>query len=336
MTQRTSRGIALLLVLCVYAQASDIPKGLEIIFKNVEKGKPYHPYWPPLLGDNLVGSIVIASKPGKPEAMFETIESPDFRNPHFTGQFQVNSYAIQGGEFGKTSSIGVDVSFSNLDSMANGMKQGPKSSSFVANGTAATAGSTGAASQSGNPGSSKQPQSGAPNASGGATTTSSTDQTPAVDDKQRTVTGVDFSRFSKATVSIPKLHVSYYTLETLRAMEDTSLNGALSKNGRDTLSDIGKGWIVSRSLIADSMTYELTSDSAVDGGFFVKLLAWLPTATIRYKNATTISITTTSPVVLGYKLWRPGSGIQSSSVTNDNLANLSEDSSAIDHILDAK
>jgi hypothetical protein len=115
----------------------------------------------------------------------------------------------------------------------------------------------------------------------------------------------------------------------LLKMADAGPNGALSQAGRDALSQTENGWIISRCLVADSITYELTSNTAIDGGFFAKLLSWLPTASVRYKNDHTVTISTTSPVVLGYKLWRPGTSLVSSSVQHDDF---SKDADEIDTI----
>jgi len=317
--------------------AGDVPKGMEDVFK-VEKGKPYHPFWPPVSGQDLVGTIVVAKSPSKPEAFFETIESPDYRNVGYTGTFELGSLSIQGGTFGQTRNLSGNVAFSQLDGVSNGIKCGPKSSSLLASGQTNPCDGSSSTQLNSGAGTQLDPsQSGTSQSAGSQSSPSQAATSQGApsqqDNPQRTVTGADFQRFNSAKLTIPKLHVTFYTLKTLRAMENKGPGGALSTLGLQTLSSEQKGWIVSRCLIADAMTYELTSDTAIDAGFFAKLLAWLPTASVRYKNDHTVAITTTSPVVLGYKLWRPGVGPQSSSV---KVADVSIGADEIDAVLNGK
>ena len=155
------------------------------------------------------------------------------------------------------------------------------------------------------------------------------------DDQGRTSTGLDLSKVKQATITIPKLKVTFYTLATLTNMGKTGSDSLLNRLGQQTLSKASRGWIVSRVLIAESLDYELTATDKFDAGFFAKLLTWLPTASIRYKNASTISISTNTPVTIGYKLWRPDRGIEEAAAGNKNdLTKIGIAAEDIDKVLD--
>lgn len=325
---------ALLLAIASTTFASDIPKGMDDVY-NIKSEKRFHPFWPPIFGQSLLGTIVDAKNPGKPEAIFETIESPTYRSVGYTEPFAFTSYAVPGGDWSKTKTFGADVAFSQLDAMATGVRSGAKTASLTGNDTTVASrtdcADTTASSGSSNPGTAQSGNSAKDSTSGQTSSTGqkSNQQTGCPD---RTVTGVDFGRFTQANVTISKLTVLYYTREMLLKMRDKGPNGALSREGQQAISKDENGWIISRCLVADSITYDLTSNTAIDGGFFAKLLAWLPTANLRYKNDHTISIKTTSPVVLGYKLWRLDVPLTSQSVTNPDY---SMDADKIDAILAA-
>lgn len=276
------------------------PPGLEILFQQVEPGRPFHPLWPPLIGDDGVGTIVIARDPGKIQAFFETIESPEFSNPG-VGQFEKETIEIKLGELARIRMTSADIAFSQLDAISNTMLKGKSAKNLV--------GKVNFDLEIGDkPSGNVNDESG--NAGGSSKTGASAKQPNSeTADQGRTKTGIDFSKFSQATITIPKVRVRYYTLATLQKMAKTGSESILSQSGIQVLSKAGRGWIISRVLIADSIDYEVTSTSKVDAGLFAKLLAWLPTASVRYKGANAVSISTNSPIILGYKLWRPERGL---------------------------
>jgi hypothetical protein len=288
-----------LLLVALYASsvsASDIPKGWEFVFKNISKGKPYHPLWPPISGQDILGTIVIAHNPRNIEAAFESIDSPVYRNPTYTSPFTTGARNYPGAKLGSSPNISGNIGFSQLDDLSGALKGGAKADSFE----------------------------GKANSSQKST------------DDQRNVTGIDFSKVDSVTVDVSNIKETFYSYDTItKVFPDTSTSGGLNSDARRALEKSTNGWIVSMCITADSFTYTLTSNSGFDAGFFAKLLAWLPTASIKYKNKTTVTITSTSPAVIGYKLWRPGIGPQSTSAkaSSKNVADYSISDQEIDSVL---
>ncbi len=336
MRLRRISGCMLIVALVVAAGWAKDPPGLETIFQGIEPGRPFHPFWPPIVGEDVVGTIVVARKPDKIQALFETIESPDFHKSDFS-RFDKASREIVAGDLTHTRSIGLDVAFSQLDALSTAMKGGKTAQSVLgspsASGNAETGPPKGSSADVGN---ANAPSSGLATTGGssGASAGAAARKAPSGDDQGRTSTGIDWSKVTQATVTIPKLKVVYYKLATLQALSRTGDNSVLSPLGEQTLSKAGRGWLVSRVLIAESIDYDLTSNTKFDAGFFAKLLAWLPTASVRYKNANTISISATSSVTIGYKLWRPDQGISEASVNKVvDLTKVGIGSSDIDKVL---
>jgi len=328
-----------LFALTIYGRsfAGDIPKGMEPIFRGIEKGKPFHPIWPPIVGQNLVGTIVIAKAPGKPEAYFESIEK--YRNPAYIGEFSfIAPLGFVGGTLTQTHSLGVNAAFTQLDAISNAMKTGAKASNLVGktadqNSTSDTSGTQQTATTGGgmaavamsNPtvpcgsnstetGQSEQgstPDSGATTSSDkgkdkSKNSSSSSDQgqkaTTPTQGKGNS-TGISFDKFSNATVQVCGLAVLSYSLETLTNIQNGQ---ALNSPGNTLLSPTNTGWIVNTALVASSLEYTLSSSTAVDAGFFAKLVAWIPGVSVHYKGANTVVIRTTAPLTIGYKLWKQG------------------------------
>jgi hypothetical protein len=184
------------------------------------------------------------------------IESPTYRSVGYTQPFAFTSYAVPGGDWSKTKTFGADVAFSQLDAMATGVRAGAKTASLTGN-DATVASRTACADTTTSSGSSNSDTS----QSGKSATDSSSGQTSSTSQKSkqtdcpdRTVTGVDFGRFTQANVTISKLTVLYYTREMLLKMRDTGPNGALSREGQQAISKDENGWIISRCLVADSIT----------------------------------------------------------------------------------
>ncbi len=96
-------------------------------------------------------------------------------------------------------------------------------------------------------------------------------------------------------------------------MEVTGDSGSLNADARLLLSAQQNGWIISRCLVADSISYDFKSDVDINGGLKAILLKWLPTFDVKYYDARHMTISSNGPVVLGYKLWRPGNGPKPSS-----------------------
>jgi hypothetical protein len=350
--------IALVLSLSIQlaGEAASYPVGLSDIYNNIEPGQKYHPFWPPIVGSQALGVIVIADKPAKPKAFFESIESPRYWNSTY-GPLESQSFDIQTGTYTQTKGIGVAIAFADLDAIAQGGKANPSSTQVLAkicpnDQTPKTSSSSTKATVAGSPvkqgsgGSSGAPQNSATGQSapgnsgpasndGSSSSNTSSSSTGSSDCQSSSLsnTGIDFSKFSSASVTIPKIHVLYYTLATLTGMADQTGSGALTKLGRDTLNKTGKGWITNRILVADSITYTLNANTDLDAGFFVKLVSWLPTLSVKYKNARTVDITTSSPVSIGYKLWRPGVGPQGASVSGTDDGGVSIPAEKIDDIL---
>ena len=99
------------------AAAGD-PKGFEDIFKGIEKGKKFHPLWPPVAHRSIVGLAVSAKDADKIMATWESIESPTFRDPAAEFTFEKGSVAYAAPELTQTRTIDVALGFAELDALA--------------------------------------------------------------------------------------------------------------------------------------------------------------------------------------------------------------------------
>jgi hypothetical protein len=352
---------------CSPLAGNNIPTGLGPIFKGIEPGKPFHPVWPPIVGQNLVGTIVIAKSPSKPEAYFGSIEA--FRNSSYAGQFKTEQLGYDAPALTQSHNIDVMAAFTQLDAIASAAKAGAKATSLVGkaveqNGTEKPASTTPAKTTSdpaaltasnpattcgGDNGKTNNTPSGAPATDKQATaktgkpasTTPSTKSTnksassgsSANSQASSNSTKMDFSKMSSAQVQICGLAVVYYTLDTLG---DIAAKHALTEDGNDYLTASQKGWIVNRALVATSMEYTFNSSTALDAGFFAKLTAWLPGVSVKYKGANTVTIRTTSPLTIGYKLWRPGLDVTGAGASEAKIEDIGRDAADIDAILRGK
>lgn len=276
------------------------PKGFETIFKGIERGKKFYPSWPPMVGQSVVGIMVQAKDPGKPEATFESIESGTFRNAQYTGSFEIGTNEYLSPDYTAERNIDVGVAFTQLDALASTL--------------------SGKMPQVALPGSEAKPAatSGAqPNAETPTTPTegaSKAETKPAGDTAQEKVTGVDFKKFSKASLKPGKIIVEYYTLRTLL---DIQGNRAVNAVGQAWLTPANRGFVIHRALRMDGVEYTLDSNTDIEAGFFAKLVAWLPGVSVRYKSAKSIALKSSSPVYIGYKVWRPGVGLQGAAAPED-------------------
>lgn len=302
--------------LATFVWAADAPQGLDPIFKGVESGKKFHPLWPPVAGQSAVGIIIEAKNPKEPRAFFESIESPRFRSPNFNGLFEMGevSYAPQI-DLTKERTIDVKTAFAQLDAIASAIKSAGATDAKPAADTKPAADAK--------PAADTKPAADAKlSTSAGASASSTTKPSAAQGDiAARTDTGVDFSSFVDATVKVGGLKVKFYTIGTL---QDIAKQRALSSDGFDLISDKNsKLWIIHRALSADTLEYNLTSKTDINAGFFAQLVKWLPTFSLRYKNNRTIVINSTSPLTIGYKLWRPDqqgfAGAAAEDVAMENL-----------------
>jgi hypothetical protein len=275
-----------------------IPKGLEPVFKNVEPGKRFHPFWPPVSGQGILGTIVVADKPGKPKAFFRTIDSPTYRNPGYQKEFQTGEIDYAVPDLSQQKTIGADVAFAQLDAIASALKSGPNGQNLTGTGQS----STGCSSSSGSTSGQGSQSTSSNNPSGG---TGNQDQQPNTNSNSCNVTGVDFNRFTNATVKVSGVKVIYYDLPT---MSDIASNHALTDAAERILSKSQHGWFIHRVLVASSIEYTLVSNTKLDAGFFDKLISWIPTVSVSYNNDKTITLKTTSPLTLGYKLYQMGMG----------------------------
>ncbi len=123
----------LILLVHVSTVASDIPTGMEDIY-NIKIEQHFHPFWPPIIGNSILGTIVIVKKPGKlPDALYETIESPEYRNAGFKGAFEIGQPidVVPAGNFVEVKTIGADIAFKQLDALSSADKKGPTSNSLT-------------------------------------------------------------------------------------------------------------------------------------------------------------------------------------------------------------
>jgi hypothetical protein len=355
---RLSKSVALPLVLFASSlMAVSVPNGLDLIFKNVEPGQRFHPFWPPVSGQQILGTVIVAKNPGKPQAFFQTIDSPSYRNPAYTKQFIVGSLPLDAPDLTSEKQISAGVAFSQLDAIGKAISSASSSQGLQGNSGASAPSCQPAAQNSGagssdktttpaasgtNPPSSGEPSktSASAGGSGGQKTTSGTasgsknsgtsSQSGGSTATQK-VTGIDFCRFTNATSKVTGLKVIYYDLPTL---DDINANHALTPSAEQLISKGAKGWIIHRALVIDSIEYSLTSNSAIDAGFFAKLVAWLPTVSVGYKNQNTVTLKTTSPLTIGYKLWQRGLGVEGKEIlTREDLPKLGIGDDQIDTFL---
>jgi hypothetical protein len=355
--------VAVLIVAIVASPLSgnNIPNGLSPIFKGIEPGKPFHPIWPPIVGQTLVGTVVVAKNVKQPEAYFGSIEG--FRSSAYTGQFKIEQLGYVAPTLTQSHDVGVDAAFTQLDAIASAAKKGANASSL--NGKSVEQNGTEKPSDKGPAKTTSDPTSllgsnpattcGVDNPKANNASTGKAEPAKASDASKQTngksagksdnasgngqsqpttkKTGIDFSRMSSAQVQICGLAVVYYTPQTL---QDIASKNALTDAGNDLLTDSQRGWIVNRALVATSMEYTLVSSTSLDAGFFAKLTAWLPGVSIRYKGANTVTIRTTSPLTIGYKLWRPGLSITGAGADESKPENIGRGGKEIDDILDGK
>jgi hypothetical protein len=287
--------IALMVAPAIAHGANDC---LTDIYKGVENGKKFHPLWPFISGLNTVGTVVIAKNPKKPEAYFGSIDAPDYR-PIGATSFPTKQVAFTTPtSCSSSSNIGADVAFSQLDALSKNLSQGAKAQSLTGTQSQATGGSTPAtqtangstASTSGN------------NQAGTPTGADTNNPTATVEkDTYRSTTGVDFSHVKSATLKITGLAVQYYDLPVLQQLNS---GAALNPDGKAVFTD--HGWIISRALTAATVEYTLNSDTDIHASWLAQLISWLPGMKFKYASARSITLTTTSPVTIGYKLWAPG------------------------------
>ncbi len=352
---RHSKSAVLLLVLFVSSlMAVSVPSGLDLIFKNVEPGQRFHPFWPPVSGHQILGTVVVAKNPSKPQAFFQTIDSPSYRNPAYTKDFIVGTLPLDAPDLTSEKEISAGIAFSQLDSIGKAISAASSTQSLQGNsGTAApscqpsaqssgsdSSGQTTTPAVSGatspNPagkGNATTGGSGSQNQTAGNESGSKNTATPAQASSTTTqkVTGLDFCRFTTATSKVTGLKVIYYDLPTL---DDINSNHALTSSAEQLVSKGAKGWIIHRALVVDSIEYTLTSKGAIDAGFFAKLVAWLPTVSVGYKNQKTVTLKTTSPLTIGYKLWQRGVGVEGKEIlTREDLPKLGVGDDAIDALL---
>lgn len=262
--------LTLIILFSGFIQAEKIPEGFEDVFKGIEPKKRFHPFWPPVIGYSLVGTLVQAKKPSGLEATFENIESPAFRNEYYN-EFNVGYVRYAPPEIvNQVKTLNVDVSFSQLDAIGSLLTSSSSEKDTESN--------------------------------SGKESPASPDPPSTALASDRSVTGVDFARFSKVTRKINGLSVEYYTLKTLKDIEKRA---AVNVDGAAWLTKENKGWIIHRALRIDGMEYHLWSNKDIDAGFLAKLVRWLPGVSFRRINNRQIKLITEFPIYVGYKLWRP-------------------------------
>lgn len=256
------------------ANAGSYPDGLAPIFKGIEKGKRFHAFWPPMVGQTAVGTLIQAKKPDDVQATFESIESPAFRNAQYNDAFEIGEVEYTAPEYTSARAIDVKVAFSQLDAVSERLRQAQPAP------PAATAPAANAV-----PAQSEQEAAATP--------------PPA---KFSQATGLGVSSVADASVKVGRIVVEYYTLKTLFAIKDGRATNAI---GSSLLQSDNKGWVIHRALRFDGLEYTLRSTKDIDAGFFAKVTAWLPGVSVRYYNAKTVTLKMTAPLYVGYKLWRP-------------------------------
>jgi hypothetical protein len=108
---------AIALGACASATAGD-PKGFEDVFKGVEKGKRFHPLWPPVAHRSIVGYAVSARNANEIMATWESIESPTFLDGSVPFRFELGAVAYSAPELTQTRTIDVALGFAELDALA--------------------------------------------------------------------------------------------------------------------------------------------------------------------------------------------------------------------------
>jgi len=316
-----------LVALSLVSFGGSIPKGMEPIFDKVEPGKKFHPLWPPISGQQVLGTVVVARSPDKPQAFFQTINSPSYRNPTYTKDFIVGQLPFSAADLTQERNVDVGVGFAELDGIAAALKNGAQAANLVGNAPQAAPASTQPSSTNEKKGgSTTQPEKKDDSKKDDAKKDDAKKSTPSTNK----ITGVDFQKFSSATVKATGLKVIYYDLPTILAIEKEH---ALTPGAEQILSQAQKGWIIHRALVVDSLEYSFTSNSTIDAGFFAKLVAWIPTVSTTFKNSKTVTLKTTSPLTIGYKLWRPGVGPEGLATASTKVDALGVDITGIDRIL---
>jgi hypothetical protein len=307
------------LAVCLVAPMSgaSYPSGLEVIFRGIEPGKKFYPAWPPMVGQSTIGIMIQAKDPSKPQGLFESIESGTFRNPQYKGTFETGTNEYLAPEYTSERNIGVTVAFSQLEAIAEQLNKKSPAVSVPTGGTSAP--QSGA--QQGTPQPSApalispqaptQASNAKPDRSGSNTAATAAQQ---ADTKDNKVTGVDFQKLSKVSLKPGKVVVEYYTYGTLL---DINGNNAINAVGQAWLTPANKGFVIHRVLRLDNVEYTLDSTNDIEAGFFAKVVAWLPGVSVRYKNTKTLVLKSSAPIYIGYKLWRPGIGIQGAAATDD-------------------
>jgi hypothetical protein len=327
--KQSLRTVVLLALISIAAGTRCQNGCLNDIYKGVEAGKQFHPLWPFISGVQTVGTVVEAKKAKKPEAYFGSIDDPAYKQggakslPVSTIEFVTPSTCSS------ASNIGALVAFSQLDALSKSATQGAKAQSLTATPSQVTAPKTQAPASTPVPASSTNPAAPASTpapaspanpaapAPGGTqpavvsdgSKTSTTNPAEALVDKgaYSSTTGVDFSHITAATLKITGLTVQYYDLPILTKLNSGVAGGILNPTGVDALSDKDT-WIISRAVTAATLEYTLISDSDVHASFLAQLASWLPGVQFKWASARVITLTTTSPVTIGYKLWHPGTG----------------------------
>jgi len=338
--------VVLIVIIGSSLMAVSVPNGLDLIFKNVEPGQRFHPFWPPVSGQQVLGTVVIAKNPGKPQAFFQTIDSPSYRNPSYTKPFIVGTLPLDAPDLTSEKQISAAVAFSQLDSIGKVLSSSNHTGSLQGNEGAAAPSCQGTASnqpattssQTAHP---SKTSSSSTEKTKGASVASDTQKpagrvasqgaTSASPPSAQKVTGADFCRFTNATSKVTGLKIVYYDLPTL---DDINANDALTPTAEQLISKGAKGWIIHRVLVVDSIEYTLTSKGAIDASFFARLVAWIPTVAVGYKNQNTVTLKSTSPLTIGYKLWQRGLGVEGKDIlTKDDLPKLGIGDDAIEALL---
>jgi hypothetical protein len=286
------------------------------LLKGDEPGKPFHLLYPFFIGgENVLGTIVIAKDPGKPQAIFETIDSVDYRNPNSTINLETGDHPLAGANTTTSKNIGAALVFAQLDAILNGAKNAPASGSLLAKVcTPPTTQGNG----SPNTSSSATADTASSSAAGQGAGSGASKTGDSCNQSSMTSTGIDFSRFTGGTVNVSKAHILFYKNATLNKLESQSDNAPLNTLGKQTLSKAKNGWIISQVVVADSLSYDLITNTDIEAGFFAHALAWLPTLSVKFVDKHTVRVTSNVPVVVGYKLWRPGGNVIGSASVDPN------------------
>jgi hypothetical protein len=184
-------GAVMLLNLALSGAAwAQTPDGFQDILKGVERGKRFHPVWPPIIGQSPLGILVSADNPAKIRATFETIEGPDHRRA--------------GVEFGRGRTDYVPPELTSNKQRAIKVDVSEIIGLFNQGGGAASAPTQGAAAKPAG-------------------------EKPSDTPKEGSTTGVDWSKVSQVTRKSGIVSVEYYTLGTLNAMTGNDAVGKPTK-----------------------------------------------------------------------------------------------------------